>query len=93
MKRSYRRFKEIRNNAKQELKNYRSFEESVANAVCEINDLFESEIPKYKREYIKSIISSCLTHKALGDEGDVRVSINNMSDEQKNNLKKRIESI
>ena len=60
MRKSYRRFNELRENAKEKLKGYGIIEDQLTNAVIEISMMNQSEIPEYKLLNVKSIISSAL---------------------------------
>jgi hypothetical protein len=94
MLRTYRRFHELRDNAQHYLtSSYGNIEERLTKAVCEIDLLQEDDIPKHAIQAVLAIIKSCTTHKAQGDEGDFRASINKMNFEEKKSLQRSIESL
>ncbi|PIQ49770.1 MAG: hypothetical protein COW03_03360 [Cytophagales bacterium CG12_big_fil_rev_8_21_14_0_65_40_12] len=91
MRPTYRRFKELREKAQDKLKGRGVLEQQLTDAVCEIDMMHENEVPEYKWGSVQSIIKSCRTHKAEGDEGIFRASINKMTYEQLKSLKRAIE--
>jgi len=91
MRPTYRRFKELREKAQDKLKERGNLKEQLADAVCEISMMYKHEVPEYQWVYVQSILDSCRTHEAEGDEGIFQASINKMSYEQLKSLKRSIE--
>lgn len=93
MKKSYRRFKEIRENVHAKLNSHKDIEGQLTDAVCELSLLHITEIPKYKQETVKEILETCSTHQAEGDEGIFNASISRMTYTKQIELKRTIETI
>jgi len=91
MRRSYRRFNELRENAQEKLKGYGILEDQLTYAVIEIDMMHKQEVPEYKWISVQSILNSCRTHKAECDEGIFRASINKMTHEELKSLQRKIE--
>lgn len=91
MRPTYRRFKELRKKAQEELKGHGILEDQLTSAVCELDYMHKPEVPKYIWESVQSVINSCRTHEAEGDEGIFRASINKMTYDERKSLKRAIE--
>jgi hypothetical protein len=88
---TYRRFDELRAKAKKKLEGRGILEKQLTNAVIEISYMRENEVPEYAWDSVESILSRCRTHEPQGDEGRFRASINAMTYEQLDSLKRAIE--
>lgn len=91
MERSYRRFKELRIKSKAHLRDFGDLKNQLQSAVIELVFLNDDEIPTLKCSEVQSILSDCKTTEPAGDEGEIRASINAMTDDQLNSLKRKIE--
>lgn len=90
---TYRHFEELRTKAQNKLKGFGSLEAQLANAVCEINMMRESEVPEYAWNEVQAIIKLCSTHEEIGEEGSIRASIDKMSYEEQKSLSKKITNL
>jgi len=88
---TYRRFRELTEKARKYLNCNGSEEECLAKAVSEIAYLNKNDVPGYQWGDVQSILERCRTHKATGDEGVFRASINNMNHGEKESLKRDIQ--
>jgi hypothetical protein len=87
----YRRFKELKENAKMCLAGRGNDVEQLTNAVHEIHWMRKDEVPDYSWKNVQSIIDKCTTHQQVAEEGVINASINNMNFDERNALRKTIE--
>ena len=88
---TYRRFKELRTKAQENLEGNGILEQQLASAVIEISYMRQDEVPDYAWDNVENILSQCRTHEPIASEGRFRASINAMTYEQRNSLKRMIE--
>lgn len=89
----FSRYKQLQSKARENLKSGFHLEDQLASAIYEIDMMEEHIVPKHRWDRVKDILESCNTHKAIGDEGTIRASINKMTYEQKMSLKMKIETL
>ncbi|MBL1232434.1 MAG: hypothetical protein COA31_006930 [Flavobacteriales bacterium] len=86
----YGRFHELKTKALEYLQDKWPTEEELTYAVNEIAYINQNDVSEHTWEDIQVILNKCKTHKAIGDEGVFRASINKMTEKEKIDLKQTI---
>lgn len=86
----YRRYEELKDNAKKKLLGKGILEELLTNAVIEISFMRKEDVPEHLWESVKDILDTCTKYEALKDEGRIRASINMMNHKELQALKNAI---
>jgi hypothetical protein len=91
---TYRRYKELRDNAQEFLKGKGSVYEQLTNAVIEISMMRKNEVPEYSSwDNIQEILKICRKHEPVSNEGVFRASINQLDSNKLKDLKNKIENM
>lgn len=92
MYRNYRRFDEIREKARLALKKtYGSNQDKLTNAMIEIFNLFESDVPPHRWSEVVQLKEAFKIGKPKSDEGIIRASINEMRESEVQQYMRKIE--